>query len=305
MYSNKIQIYFVLLLLGVTSKVMSQSVPNFSNIRFGDSLTNVQKEIEPISSSFKIVKNKIPNFPLAKGSEVHLIVDNVKLKTGKIDKIIFTFSDDKLNYIEVVGNIQQALLSNRKDTAQVFMNYSVYVKDLLFVNLKEDKAWILTKEAAHVGLFTWNNPLLIKPYELKTYNSSAKIPEFLKMGKLLEELLPEFKERVTITQLDTLNGSDPNAQFQINSYGIEYAGFPRKFEARFGDNKLNKIWILTGKEEEDRIRKMLIESYGEPIFINNDWEFFNDWMIGLRKDIPEVLFISKTLSEYYKNKFKQ
>ena len=102
------------------------------------------------------------------------------------------------------------------------------------------------------------------------------------------------------------DGSDPFAQLQIDCFGIEYAGFPRKFEARFGDNKLNVLWILTGKGEEDRIRQELIKHYGKPIFINDDWEIFNDWQIGLRKDKPEVLVMTKEIGMFYKKDyFKQ
>lgn len=163
----------------------------------------------------------------------------------------------------------------------------------------------MTPEAAHVGLFALDNPLMTKPYKLKKYKASAKLPEFIQMEESIEKLMPKFKEKAQITQLDTLDGSDPNAQFQINSYGIEYAGFPRKFEARFGNNKLNKVWILTGKEEEDRIREMLVKVYGEPVFVSKEWEFFDGWKVGLRKDMPEVLFINEELSNYYKNTLKK
>ncbi|MCB0461140.1 MAG: hypothetical protein KDC81_00405 [Flavobacteriaceae bacterium] len=283
---------------------MGQQILNFPTIKFGDDLTHVKNEINPISSSFQLVENKKPNFPLAKDTEVHLIANEINLKTGKLDKVAFTFADGKLTSIEAIGNIRQVFLSNRNDAAQLYMGYQVYVKDLLFIDIKNDKAWILTPEAAHVGIFTWSNPLLEKPYKLKQYRQSVKKPSFIKMGSSIESLLPKFEARAIVTQLDTLNGKDPNAQFQINAYGIEYAGFPRKFEARFGDGELNKIWILTGKEEEDRIRKKLIKLYGKPIFVNDDWEFFEGWSVGLRKDIPEVLFVNEQMSEFYKKIIK-
>ena len=97
-----------------------------------------------------------------------------------------------------------------------------------------------------------------------------------------------------------LGPGDPNAQLQIDCFGIQYAGFPRKFEARFGDNKLNMVWILTGKGEEDRIRQKLIESYGSPIFTNDAWEVFENWQVFLRKDKPEVLLLTPELGEFYK-----
>jgi hypothetical protein len=103
-----------------------------------------------------------------------------------------------------------------------------------------------------------------------------------------------------------LDGNDPNAQLQIDCFGIEYGGFPRKFEARFGDGKLNVLWILTGKGEEDRLRQKLISEYGQVIFKDDNWEVFNDWQVLLRKDKPEVLMLTKELAVFYRRDyFKQ
>ena len=83
-------------------------------------------------------------------------------------------------------------------------------------------------------------------------------------------------------------------------------GFPRKVEARFGNNILNVVWILTGKGEEDRIRQALIAEFGNPIFVTDEWEIFNDWQVGLRKDKPEVLLMEKSIGLGYKSSyFKQ
>ena len=54
------------------------------------------------------------------------------------------------------------------------------------------------------------------------------------------------------------------------------------------------------KGEENRIREKLIEAYGQAIFSDDAWETFHDWQIMLRKDKPEVLFMTKKLGEYYK-----
>lgn len=98
-------------------------------------------------------------------------------------------------------------------------------------------------------------------------------------------------------------GKSPDAQLQINAFGVQCFGFPRKLEARFGDEKLNVVWILTGKAEEDKIRQELIKAYGKPIFEDDNWEIFNDWQVGLRKDKPEVLLIEKALGQVYKKEF--
>ncbi|MEQ5790667.1 hypothetical protein J4E06_06370 [Muricauda sp. NFXS6] len=77
-------------------------------------------------------------------------------------------------------------------------------------------------------------------------------------------------------------------------------GFPRKVEARFGNGKLNSVWIPTAKAEEDRIRQKLKEAYGQHIVITDEFEVFNDWKVLLRKDKPEVLLLNETLIPVYK-----
>ena len=82
----------------------------------------------------------------------------------------------------------------------------------------------------------------------------------------MDEIKPVLESNSDFINIEELDGSDPNAQLQINCFGINYFGFPRKIEARFGDDKLNVVWILTAKGEEDRKRKALTHQYGKPIF---------------------------------------
>jgi hypothetical protein len=292
----KFKIFFLSYLLTLTLSVQSQV---FENIRLEESLNDVKTKIADISDSIKLIRIDSPVFPLAKKAEAHLIAFNVKLSTGVIEKMVLTFADNKLTYIECKGNVLQTLTKGRSSSPQTYLNYQVYINDLLFIDSDHDAAWFLTKESVHPNLFTWNNPLL-ENQEL-SYEPSAKLPKFITMEDDLEILESLFKKESRILQKDTLDGSDPNAQIQLNAFGIEYAGFPRKFEARFGDGKLNTLWILTAKGEEDRIRQKLIAEYGHPIFLNEKWEFFSGWTVALRKDTPEVLFLSTSQALNYKN----
>lgn len=301
----KFLIILFLLYFGTISNSEAQIASVFDDFIFGDSVIIVKKSLTKITDSLKVIEISNPNFPLSKYKETHLIAYSIRLKTGVLNKAIFTFSDDGLCYIEAKGNVRKVFGANRNDNSQAFMDYQVFPNDLLFINFKRDAAWILTPESTHPNLFTWNNPLLINPDKPMTYNSSAKMPEFIKMGGSLKTQLPNFERASQIVQVDTLDGTDPNAQIQINAYGIEYAGFPRKFEARFGNDKLKMVWVLTSKGEEGRIRKKLIEAYGKPIFINNNWEFFENWTIALRKDKPEVLFLTEELGRQYEKSLNQ
>ena len=287
--------------------IIAQAEDILNGIRLEESLEQVTKKITKISETSDIISIDNPSFPLAKLTENHLVCSIVKTENGVIGSVVFTFADNKLVYIEAKGNTYKAFTSKRRDSARTYLDYEVYVKDKLFVDKEKDIARIMTEDAMHTNLFTWENPYLNSGAKTTiTPSYSDKIPEFLKIGHSMDEVKPLLEANSSFTNIEELDGSDPNAQLQINCFGVNYLGFPRKVEARFGDGKLNVVWILTAKGEESRIRKALIKQYGNPIFVNENWEIFNDWQVGLRKDKPEVLLIKKEIGlEYKTSYFKQ
>ncbi|TAI49075.1 hypothetical protein [Flagellimonas allohymeniacidonis] len=285
----------------------AQNQTPISEVNFYESVETVKAKIGNHVLSHSVLSLDQPTFPLAKDSEIHLLCTNLKTEQGILAQVVFTFADDQLQYIEARGNAVSTLIEARKDTAQTFMGYKVLFKERIFGNMEKDIVWILTEEAMHPNLFTWENPYLTKGGAVEMEHSvSAEIPDFIEMGADLETLRPLFEANSSFVHEQKLDGSDPNAQLQLNCFGVDYAGFPRKIEARFGDGKLNVVWILTGKGEEDRLRKKLVAQYGEPIFVNDAWEMFENWTIGLRKDKPEVLLLTPELGQFYKTEyFKQ
>jgi hypothetical protein len=280
----------------------------FNDIRLNQSLQVVTQKLSKISESSNVISVDKPSFPLANSKEEHLVCTQVKTDNGIISSVVFTFADDKLKYIEARGNARKTLTKMLTDTTRTYLDYDVYVADKLFLKKKEDAAWILTQEGMHTGLFAWENPYLNPDTknEIKSKYSS-EIPAFIKMGASFDELKHVLEANSNFTNTEKLDGTDPNAQIQINCFGVDYLGFPRTFETRFGNNILNVVWILTGKGEEDRIRNALTNQYGKPIFINDNWEIFNNWQVALRKDKPEVLLMEKKIGLEYKTTsyFKQ
>lgn len=295
------------IVMSLCSSAYSQADEIFKDISLGESLQSVGKKLKPLAGALYEKKVSRPSFPLAEKTEVHLICLDCKSSNGNIEEVAFTFADDKLCLIQAKGNAVKAITEQRKDTAQVFMNYAAYWEDLIVTDQSKDKVWIMSPEAAHPNLFAWDNPYLPSNGGVETlYQSSAAIPDFIEMGANLEKMQPLLKEASNFTFNRELGPDDPNAQLQIDCFGIEYAGFPRKFEARFGDGKLNMVWILTGKGEEDRVRQKLIKAYGSPVYQNEAWEVFKEWEVFLRKDKPEVLLLTPELGAFYKKDyFKQ
>ncbi|MDT0607267.1 hypothetical protein [Croceitalea rosinachiae] len=293
--------------IAFSTSIFSQSELLFNDIHLYESLSTVKEKLSDKVLSHSLIAIEEPIFPLSSDREEHLLCTNLKTINGLLANVVFTFADDQLHYVQVQGNATNTLVSKRKDTAITYLDFDVYRKDNLFSNPKNDLVRYITKEAAHTNLFAWQNPYVDGDGSISAiYKTTIEIPNFLKMGADLEQLRPLIEANSTIIKEEKLDGSDPNAQLQLNCFGVEYAGFPRKIEARFGDGKLNTVWILTGKGEEDRLRKKLTAHYGDPIFVTDEWEIFENWTIGLRKDKPEILLLTQELGQHYKKEyFKQ
>lgn len=282
----------------------AQTEELFNDVRFYESLESVKQKIGPDVLSHSVLVPDEPIFPLAKNTEAHLLCTNLKTEKGTLSQVVFTFADDQLHYIEAHGNAINVFFNTRKDSIPSYMDYKVVFEEGLFGNTEKDIVWHMTKEATHPNLFAWENPYLKEVGAVSVgYNTSGAIPSFIEMGASLEDLRPLLEANSSFIHEMKLDGSDPNAQLQLDCFGVEYAGFPRKIEARFGNGQLNVVWILTGKGEEDRIRKKLVQQYGKPVFVNEAWEIFENWTIGLRKDKPEVLLLTPELGQFYKKEF--
>ncbi len=295
-----------LLSLIIPLMLSAQAESIFNGIVLNQSYQVVSEKLADIAESATMVSMDQPTFPLAKDKEEHLICSQVHTDHGIISRVVFTFADDQLKYIEARGNAVKAFTQKLTDTARTYLNYEVYVTEKLFLKKEADAAWIMTEDAMHINLFTWENPYLNSAIKEEINSKFSKeIPTYLKMGASLDEIRPLLEAHSNFTNTEELDGTDPNAQIQINCFGIDYLGFPRKMEARFGNNRLNVVWILTGKGEEDRIREALIAQYGKPIFVTEEWEIFNHWQVGLRKDKPEVLLMEKNIGQGYKTSYFQ
>lgn len=282
----------------------------FYEIDFNDSLVSVKEKLKKYCRSFQVIDIESPSFPLAKNSENHLICEEIKIDGNVIQEVAFVFADDKLALIEARGGAIKTLSSKTTSEASPYMDYQVFLPEMMFVNIQEDAAWLLTQDSLHPNLFTWSNPYLpSNGGKNQQYDSSVEIPQPLKFGATINELTPFFEKQCPLIQVEKIDEpwlpTKPKEQTQINCFGFEYAGFPRKIEAVFGDGILELAWILTGKGEEDRIHKALVQTYSEPEFVNDDWEAFHSWKIALRKDKPEILVLSERLAPIYKEKYQK
>jgi hypothetical protein len=298
------------MVFGVSIETPAQLNGAFYGVKFEDTLASVKQKLEKQCKKARIISVKKPVYPLAKDSEKHFVCEEIKLDDEMIREVVFAFGDDRLSLIEARGGAFETLTNKAKGEVMNFMKYKAFFADLMVANKSEDAVWLLSAESAHPNLFAWSNPYLpSNKGKKKKYEKSAKIPDLLKFGADIKELMPLFEKQCPLLQVEEIGEpslpTKPKKQIQLNCFGFEYAGFPRKIEAVFGDGILELAWILTGKGEEDRVRQALIKVYGRPESSNKSWESFNDWRIALRKDKPEVLVLSEKLAPFAKKNYQK
>lgn len=281
-----------------TTPILERGVAGLSS---DDSIQSSQAKLESSCEEVLEVTIQPPSFPLARDREVHLICRNFNLDMETVGAIALTFADEKLVMIYAQGNAADLFLGFATGPVQDYLQFSASFEDLLVTDREADKAWVLSAEAAHPNLFMWTNPYVSNSDRVE-YDPSVKVPEILGFGSSLEKLQPLYEAQCDFNHLGTYRVwllNQPEVQQQIDCFGFEFAGFPRKIEAVFGDGILEQAWILTGKGEEDRVRQALIAEYGEPTFVNEQWEVFHNKQVMLRKDKPEVLMLSEKLAELF------
>lgn len=286
---------FVFLLFSFLTPCQGQISDLFNGVELSNSVAEVQDKIEGLCQYQKIQNPSSASFPLAENEESHLICEGFSIYDGyfRFSEVAFVFSDDRLSYIEVHGDGVNKLIMN-----EFYPGYRFFVgADKMIVNKEQMKAWFLSPEGLHTNLFAWSNPYLPSNGGVeKEYEKSAIIPEVFRFGATLEDLQPDLEKYSDFIHLQNFL----NEESQLNCFGVEYAGFKRKIEAKFNKEGLYMLWILTAKSEENRIRKALIKAYSKPVFTNEKWEVFNDWKVSIRKDKPEVLVLSSEMVANHK-----
>ncbi len=298
---NFLKAAFFTFLIGLTSQAYAQNSP-LGGLQPGMTPGEVrallaQQGLEPVSR-----EPLTATFPLAGESEAHWLVRSFQASGHTLENLVLVFADEKLVFLEGQGGVTALLDAFPGAAYQQYEAFRFYQDWSIVANTATDRLWQLTPEGMHLNLFAWDHPYL-EGGDLPEYPLQVGVPACLEMGASLEQLEPLLTAASKFIIREELDGSDPNAQLQLNCYGIPFAGFSRKAEARFGDGRLNVAWILTAKPEEDRIRRELRATYGEPVFVSDDWEAYQNWEVFLRKDKPEVLFLTAALGQHYKKEY--
>lgn len=290
-------LFFALLLSTIPAS--EQRAGLLPRISLGDSVDRVRQVLGDGCRDLAIDRLPAPKHPLAAGSETHLICHGLRDGAERtFTAASFIFGDEALVLVQVVGGQAVESLQRRAagDSVQ-YGGFEIFADAGLVISVGQQSVWWLRPDDIHPHPFLWSDPALGRGASDAHPERSAGLPPELVFGAspaatrsrlegqcatLVERRLP----RPTLA-------SAPDVQVQIDCFGLPYAGFPRKVEAVFGDGRLALVWILTGKAEEARVRAGLIEAYGDVVRSTPAYDHFAGGRVALRKDKPEVLFLSE------------
>lgn len=292
----------LLVALALPISVMAAPVleGRLGGLAFNETLEQSLARLDSRCGSSRSVSVDPPSFPLARNQELHLVCKGFDDGGNRLETLVLTFADNQLSLLYAEAGAQ-TLAGLSSAPLQPYLHFSASFSDLLVIDRAADRAWMMSPAAAHANLFLWPNPYVANGSQ--EYLGSAAIPDILQFGESLEVLQPQMESACQFSHLASYRVwllTRPEVQQQLDCYGYEFAGFPRKIEAVFGDGILEQAWILTGKGEEDRVRSALVAAHGEPVFVSDRWEVFDGNRVMLRKDKPEVLMLSARLAPIYR-----
>lgn len=295
--------------LGVSApgSARADAVIFIEDVEIGGSLDAVVEALREPCENATIFKVDAPRYPLAGKTETHLLAEQCSNTPLRFERAAFVFADGQMVQMEALGVDAQNVYELLGAPDGTYLAMENFREGTAWLDTEDHRLVWLSMDARHPNLFAWRNPHLGKS-PAPSNNDSTLVPDLLDFESSLETSRPNFvkqcrqivfheNERVWLP-------NKPKHQVQIDCFGFPYAGFERKFEAVFGDGKLEVIWVLTGKAEESRLRSKLIEEWGEPSLVNGTWEVFGDGKISLRKDKPEFLILSDEIIPFYTDQFE-
>lgn len=288
-------------ILALSGNALAQSIP-VQGVAFGASETDLHPAIDAACNAVTRIEIDNTRFPEAFQSEVHLRCQGLTLADNQsAGDAMFTFADDALVMFETRG-APNAMVPDVDPVANVG-GFDAYMPHLILVNGDAGQAWMLSSPML-VGLaFSWANPAWENDAPSAPMGSYA-MPDEIVFGASLDDIDQLVKDKCNILRIDDIAEAwlrtEPAKQQQLNCYGIEIGGYPRKLEYVFGDGVLEQMWVLFGPSDIDRLRVDLTDRYGPAIHGDEDYEVFDDWRIAIRKDKPEILMGSDRLAEIWK-----
>ncbi|GAB5510058.1 MAG: hypothetical protein Rhims3KO_14590 [Hyphomicrobiales bacterium] len=259
----------------------------------GSALQSSIDDLEGICARLDRLDGAQPRLPTTRAEETFL---RCEMSEGEIG---LSYSDGFLALAQLQGpGLVEAMTGDLQDADDLvrYAGLDIYPGTALAVDRINGRAWLLSPAHLHTHLFLFEHPMLMQTAPSSTEGRSDQLlprgldigADLITAGTILSAHCPHYEERHI--EPVTLPGG-LSEQMQIDCFGLDVAGFPRKAEFVFGDGRLDLIWILTGNEEHARMRGHLTHLYGAPLEESDTYIIWPDgW--ALRIDVPEIMIAS-------------
>ena len=280
------------------SIALAQETP-IGGVEMGQSEATATSAINAACDRVARIEVMATRFPAASESEVHLRCTTLTLTDGRAGgDAIFTFADDKLVLIDTRGQADNL----RPDTEPVaqYEDFDIYMPQRIIVNAKTGQSAVFGEIGVLPLAFHWDNPAWTSDAVSAT-NAEFFLPPEVVFGASLAEMTATLNDVCPLSVGRSIDevwlATKPAAQFQIDCFGYEIAGYPRMLEFVFGDASLQQMWLMFGQGDIPRIREFLTANYGDAISVDDQYEIFDEGRLALRKDIPEIRMVSDEIAK--------
>ena len=279
------------------SIALAQETP-IGGVEMGQSEATATSAINAACDRVARIEVMATRFPAASESEVHLRCTTLTLTDGRAGgDAMFTFADDKLVLIDTRGQADNL----RPDTEPVaqYEDFDIYMPQRIIVNAKTGQSAVFGEIGVLPLAFHWDNPAWTSDAVSAT-NAEFFLPPEVVFGASLAEMTATLNDVCPLSAGRSIDevwlATKPAAQFQIDCFGYEIAGYPRMLEFVFGDASLQQMWLIFGQGDIPRIREFLTANYGDAISVDDQYEIFDEGRLALRKDIPEIRMVSDEIA---------
>ena len=295
---TKLHLPIALLALATCSSTHAEETP-ISGVEMGQSEALATAAITTACDNVTRIEVTATRFPAASESEVHFRCSALTLTDGRAGgDAIFTFADDKLVLIHARGQAEN-LRPDAEPVAQ-FGEFDIYMPHRVIVNAETGQSAVFGDFPIVPLALHWDNPAWTSDV-ISATNAEFFLPPEVVFGASLAEMTATLDDACPLSMGRSIDevwlATAPAAQFQIDCFGYEIAGYPRKLEFVFGDASLQQMWLMFDSGDIPRLREFLTSNYGDAISVDDHYEIFDEGRLALRKDIPEIRMVSDEIAE--------
>ncbi|WP_203295030.1 hypothetical protein [Maricaulis parjimensis] len=269
-----------------------------TGLEIGMSAEAAQAQLDAQCDRLDVTHFEPSRHPSAHTSETHIRCEGFAGSNGSTaEHLLASFADGSLFMLEARGEMTG--LVPDVDPAGNLGGYTVYLPHLIVTHAESGRWFHLSQMDQAPLALGWDNPAWSGERPAPSDTSFA-LPDWVSFGDSVETLSSVAEAACPLQALRDIPeiwlDTQPQRQQQLDCYGIEVAGYPRKLELVFGDGTLEQVWFMFGEADIPRARDWLTQTYGPALHVDEQYEIFDDWRVALRKDVPEIRAASDRLA---------